>query len=462
MNRISRHLVLATFSAVIFVGCRSTKDILRTYDNNIVQGKYADAAVEPAEKAEAGGRDALCWQLNVAGAQRLAGNGDEAIRRLDLAEDLFVDYDSRGGVKTVATDAWSMMSGDYVLPYGGSGQDRIFCCLYKAIEFGVRGNAAAVRTELNRAAQHQANWLSDRGADLAAANERLKADAGAYARKEGVSVPSATNSAELAFANPGFSDTIRQRTGFDTATGGRLELLTADDYANRYLERVRSVFRNYVGDEGVKPANQVTVFVEDGLCPVRDEWRVDLPTVIIPGLNRYVQYAGMALPELRYRNAAATAYSLTSGGVNYAMPEIQDVDCLIKTEFDVYFRGALAREITRAVIKVGAQVALGATANGLYHSNDRNVQGIAALVTLAQLGVATWSYCSTEADVRSWNTLPKKVYMLSVPRPADGVITVNCGLAKVRLEAPEGNTMAFVSNLSSTLTPVAKSFTIPN
>ena len=192
---------------------------------------------------------------------------------------------------------------------------------------------------------------------------------------------------------------------------GRLDLLTDDDFTNAYLVRVNETFRRYAGDSGPKPHDMVTVFVEDGMCPKREEWRIDLPTILIPWVNRYVQYAGMALPKLVYRNAAVTAYSVSGAGTCYPMVEIQDVDRLVKTEFDVYFRGALTREIIRAVARVGVQVALGAVRDNISDDNTR------LALTLVQLGTAAYSYATTDADIRSWTTLPKKVYMLDLPRP---------------------------------------------
>ena len=454
-------LAFASVAAAVCCGCRSTKAILTDYEANVSYGKYAEAAVEPTAKADEGGKDALCWQLHAAGAERLAGNGDEAIRRFDLAEDLFIDYDSRGGVRQAADTTWSMMTGDYAMPYAGSGQDRVFTCLYKAIDFGVKGDAAAIRTELNRACQHQANWLAERGAEIADAEAHMRDDAQTYAKQKGVSTTNATGVAARAFADPSFSATVQQHAGFDTANGGRLETLTADDYTNRYLDRVNATFRRLVGDSGAKPSNTVTVFVEDGLCPKREEWRVDLPLVLIPGLGRYVQYAGMALPVLRYRNEAVTAYSLAAGGTTYAMPLIQDVDRLVKTEYDVYFRGALAREITRAVIRVSAQAALGAVAES-YNGHYNNDSGVYLAFKLLQFGVSAWSYSTTDADLRSWTALPKKVYAVDVPRPADGVVTVQCGVESVKVNVPVGNTMVFVRKPSSAAPAVVKSFTFPN
>ena len=426
------------------------------YEANVLVGRFAEAAVEPGQKADGGGKDALCWQLHAAAAERLAGNNDEAVRRFDLAEDLFIDFEHRS--KAVDTTA-SMMTGDYVLPYAGEGQDRVFTCLYKAIDFGVLGKTAAVRTELNRAMLHQQNWRAERSAEIAAANEKLGRDARDYARSNGAQQTTGSNADSTvtrAFGDASFSAAIRANAGFDTARGGRLDLLTDDDFTNAYLVRANATFRRYAGDSGPKPHDMVTVFVEDGMCPKREEWRIDLPTVLIPWVNRYVQYAGMALPKLVFRNAAVTAYSVSGGGTSYPMAELQDVDRLVKTEFDVYFRGALTREIIRAVARVGVQVALGAVRDSISDDNTRMA------LTLVQLGTAAYSFATTDADVRSWTALPKKVYVLDLPRPADGAVTVNCGLEQVRLNVQPGNTMVFVRKTSSAAPSVVKMFTLPN
>lgn len=424
------------------------------YEANVLVGKFAEAAVEPAEKADEGGKDALFWQLHAAAAERLAGNNDEAVRRFDLAEDLFIDFEHRS--KAVDTTA-SMMTGDYILPYAGEGQDRVFTCLYKAIDFGVLGKPAAVRTELNRAMLHQQNWRAERSAEIAAADAKLERDARSYAQSNGARQPTGSNAVSTvsrAFGDASFSAAIRANAGFDTARDGRLDLITDDDFTNAYVVRVNETFRRYVGDSGPKPHDMVTVFVEDGMCPKREEWRIDLPTVLIPWVNRYVQYAGMALPKLVYRNAAVTDYSVSGGGASYPMVEIQDVDRLVKTEFDVYFRGALTREIIRAVARVGVQIALGAVRDSISDDNTR------LALTLVQLGTAAYSFATTDADIRSWTTLPKKVYMLDLPRPADGTITVTCGLEQVKLNVPAGNTMIFIRKMSSAAPSVVKMFTL--
>lgn len=450
---------LPLLALAALTGCRTTDAILADQEAKVSYGRYAEAGIEPAKLADEGGRDAACWQLHAATAAHLAADADEAIRRFDLAEDGFLDYDARGTLTEGAQGAWSMMTSDAAMPYAGSGQDRVFACLYKAMNFGVNGNAAAVRTELNRALQHQENWLAERGAEIAAADAKMRTDTQA---KAGSNAATAAAAPSRALADAGFAAQICAHTGFDPATGGQLDRLAADDYTNNYLLKFNEIFRRNVGDNGVKPANRVTVFVEDGLCPRRREWRLDLPLALIPGVNRYVQYAGMALPELVCRNAAATAYSVSAEGATYPMPCVQDVDRLVKTEFDVFFKGALVREITRAVTRVMAQTALGMASQAAYGQHNRDGDIASAFLTLAQLGVAGWSAVETEADLRSWSTLPKAVYMIDVPRPAGGAVTVNCGLEQVRVNVPEGNTVIVVRKPSSAAPSVVKSFTFPN
>jgi len=453
-------LTLIVLSAL--VGCRTTHETLVDQEAKVSYGRYAEAGTVTAALADEGGRDAVCWQLHAATAAHLAAQNDEAIRRFDLAEDGFLDFDGRNVVSKVASGTWSMMTSEAASPYEGTGQDRIFTCLYKAVDFGAKGNVAAVRTELNRALQHQENWLSERSAEVAASDAKMAADTQAYARSNGGSAATATSAPSKALANASFAEKIRSRTGFDPATGGQLDRLIPDDYTNNYLLKFSEVFRRNVGERGQKPANRVTVFVEDGLCPRRREWRIDLPLILIPGVSRYVQYAGLALPELVYRNAAVSAYSVKAGGTSFAMPRIQDVDRLVRTEFDIYFKGALAREITRTVSRLTAQAALGAASQAVRSSHNRDGDTAAALLTLAQLGVAAWSVATTEADLRSWTLLPKSVYMVDVPRPADGVVTVTCGLENVQVNVPEGNTLVFVRKPSSAAPSSVKSFTFPN
>lgn len=473
-------------ACAVAAGCRTNKDILNDYEKALVAGDYASPVAEIEGKADDGGVDELLWRLHAGGSRYLMNDFTASVDQFDKAEDVFIRNDQTGVFKQGATGAFAMVSNDRAFPYSGGGEDRIFACLYKAVDYARNGRIDAARTELNRAAQHQDNWLWERKKEIAEAAERLKSDAAAYTKKEsagatlqGDSVAKANQSVNSAFSDASFSAQVKGQCGFDMASGGNLETIARKDWLNRYAQHVTGVFRCLSGDGdgagylkelaeidpsnavvasdlammsgGGKPSNTVWIYVEDGLGPMREEWRIDLPTILIPYLGRYVAYAGMALPYLRYRNDACVAYTVSAGGKESRLAVLQDVDALMKTEFDVYFRGALVREITRTIVKVGVQVALGVTAE----NTDDKYTKIA--LKSSQLAAAAWAAAVTQADLRSWTGLPKKVYLARVPRPADGRIVLSGGgMPVAEIQAPEGNSLVFVRKTSAQAPAVVK------
>ena len=489
-----RELVLAAAAAALLavVGCRTNKQILDDYEKALLAGAYGTPVAEIEEKADDGGVDELLWRLHAGGSRYLLNDYPAAVEQFDKAEDVFIRNDQTSVFKQGAVGAFAMISNDRAFPYAGGGEDRIFACFYKAVDYMRSGKPDAARTELNRAAQHQDNWLWERKKEIADAAEALKNDADAYAKKEsgggasgGADAAKSDQAVSGAFANDGFMSQVNAKCDFNMATAGNVETIARKDWLNRYVQHATAVFRMLEGDadgaaylrelaaidpanalvkadlslasSGARPKDLVWVFVEDGLGPVREEWRIDLPTVLIPYASRYVLYAGMALPYLRYRGAAYASYSISAGGASRPLVVVQDVDRLLKTEFDVYFRGALVREITRTVVKVGVQVALGVTAENV--SDDYTRIALRA----SQAAAAVWAASVTQADLRIWTGLPKRVMAMRVKRPVDGRVVVSGdGVPVAEVQVPPGNTLVFVRKTSSIAPAVVKTFTVPN
>ena len=484
MNTRNALVAAILFGAAAICGCRHP---MADYENSLVTGDYAKATSIATEEIKDGDKDELMWRLMAGGASRLAGDSETAIAQFDKAEDVMIDHDGTSVFAKGATGTWAMMTNDKAFPYDGGGQDRIMTCLYKAIDFAAAGKPDAARTELNRAAQHQENWLYERRKEIADAQERLEKDAEAYKKEKetgSVAVPKdkAVDSGKVvdgAFANADFAAQVKAQSGFDMAKDGILDNVQTNDWINPYPSHVTGVFRWLNGDEcrnylkdaamyspsnptasrdfaeierGVKPQNQVWVWLEEGLGPKREEWRIDLPLVLIPYVNRFVLYAGMAFPRLAYRQSAGTGWQV--GTVQ--MTELVDMDAKLKTEFDVYFRAALTREITRTTVKIGSQVALGVVAENL---NDWRTQ---YALKASQIAVAAWAASTVGADTRSWTTLPKKVHVARIDRPADGKVVLsgaNGPLAEINV--PPGNSMVFVSKPSPQAVPSVKVVTYP-
>ena len=475
--RIHRMLALAVVVAAIVSGCRTTKDVLNDYEANLKAGAYLQATGEVTEYAQKSGGDQLLWALLSGGAWHLADNKNNAIAQFDLAEDIFSANDKasvfvKGGEGTMA-----MLTNDKAFSYDGGGEDRVFTCLYKAIDYATQGDVAAARTEFNRAAQHQENWIWERRKDIQAAEERLEKEAAAKEKADKADGAKRAERVSAVMNDRDFSHQFVEKCRFNPFVSGDLDKLTTKDYVNAYVQHVTGVFRwiNKDGGErdmfrdaagltpnsavardladvekGARPVDQVWIYAEDGLCSCREEWRVDLPLLLLPGVNRYVLYAGMAFPYLHERSAGAQNWTVSAGGTTLPLEPLADVDKLVKTEYDVYMRGAFKREITRTLVKVGTQIACGVVADNV---NDWRTQ---TAMRASQVAAAVWAASTTAADLRSWTTLPKNVFLQRVTRPADGKIQVMADAQPIDITVPPGNTMVFLHKPGPLAKPAIK------
>ncbi len=130
------------------------------------------------------------------------------------------------------------------------------------------------------------------------------------------------------------------------------------------------------------------------------------------------------------------------------MEELASVESLMKIEYDVYMRGAVKREIVRTIVDAGIQAALGIAAEHEGRKADDGDSGARRrqLVLIAsQYAVAAYSAVRRGADTREWASLPKRVFVARVARPADGVVKITAdGQSVAEVTIPDGNAMIFV------------------
>ena len=482
---MNRALLTLAWCALLFAGCRTTRGVLDDYARDYASGAYEVASKEVSELAEKRDGTELMYRLLSASALRNAGATQAVLEQRDKSEDVMGAYDRKSVFASAGSGTLAMLTNDRSFPYDGGGQDRVFTCLYKGVEYAVAGDVNAARTEFNRAGAHQENWLWERRKDISAAKERMDKESAEYAKEKGSEkeASSAGKVSEAALADADFAGQLKENLGYDTATSGNLDTLKPVDWMNPYASHVTGVFRWLNGDEarsflkdaaecrkdnavaaadykacdsGERPADTVWVWVEDGLCPTRKEWRIDLPLLLVPYANKYILYAGMAFPKLEYRGVGGNGWALRTSDGGCTMDEIADVDRLVRLEYDVYLRGALTREITRTVVKIGAQVALGVAAD---NTGDWRHQ---LALRAAQVGVAAWAAGTTAADERSWTALPKRVLAGRVKRPADGKVSIIAdGGVVAELTLPPGNSMVFVVKPSPDAKASVKSATYP-
>lgn len=430
------------------------------YNKRIAIGAFGEATEIASKEAEKRNGNELLWRLQAGSAASYSGNMEESIRQFDLAEDIFQKNDLKSVFEKNASATGAMLVNDLVFDYNGMGLDRTFCCLYKAIDFAALGKMNSARTEFNRAAQHQENWVFERKKDVEAAYNKLNKEGEAAAKEKNISSIYSTEKVNGIASDGRMVSLLQEKTGFDYNAYGNLEQLSALNYTSIYLAHLCGVFRwlnndggrNFLkdaarlapqnrllaedfsnADKGKGPGNNVWIYVEDGLCCSRQALTMHFPSYMLPFTGGLILTASMSFPLLRERLPAAEQYFVESSSGTSQMLFLENIDRLVRTEYGIFMRGAVPREITRIIMRTGSQAALGIAA-----WNTRNEYARLALF-ISQLGVSIYGIATSKADTRSWETLPKNVFVQRVPCPADGKLRIKAGnMQTIEVEVPRG------------------------
>ncbi|MBP5485258.1 MAG: hypothetical protein J6Y07_00940 [Alphaproteobacteria bacterium] len=203
--------------------------------------------------------------------------------------------------------------------------------------------------------------------------------------------------------------------------------LTAGDFsdATTYLSRTHGMVpgNKFVADDldlartKQRPQNTVWVFIEDGFAPKLTEQRASLPIFIEGGLSWVT---------------IATSQPILLGGTSKidGAQEIANVDAMFMTEYNEYH----TNEVLRAVASAAGRATLTAT---MFNSNS-DAAPILGLLSLI------YSESTTNAEVRTWATLPKTISVLRVTN--NGLIELRShGNVIANIKVPgSGNHLVYV------------------
>ena len=186
------------------------------------------------------------------------------------------------------------------------------------------------------------------------------------------------------------------------------------------------------------------VIFESGCAPIIGTTRVDTAISVPTGRGYWtLMPISIALPKLvlsaeqKYWNLpffASGAYvtddatpssvpALSANGVPAS--EICDMNSVVRTDFDNAYPAILTRTLITAFLKSAAAAALNA-ASQEYAQRDGSTGS--ALISLAtMIGSAVYTYASTDADVRCWQTLPQNFSIVRMATPSSRRVTVNVG-----------------------------------
>ncbi len=432
---------LFVLSAFLFAGCNAPKSHLAKF-NSAFRSDYVgvcgfanstELAQSKISKSKNPKGEDLLWSMQLGCVEKVKQDYEQSNVNFDKAEEMlnYFDYQNKA-----VDSAASIVVSDNIVPYLGEEYDGIMINTYKALNFMALGDNDLARVEFNRALDRQRRAKEKFAKEIAKLQEEMDKEKGEKKARAKQNVENPKIEALITEKYPGVY-------GFQAYP----------DFVNPFTTYMAGVFFNLVGDhtkavtflkesfgmvsdnkyvtEDIAVTEQVldgkaqlkdTVWVifENGLGPVKEEFRIDLPLFIA---TEKVKYIGFALPKLKFREQAYPYLSVKAGDRTYNTQIVADMDRVIRTEFKKDFKNTLTRAIISTTAKAVAQYALNKQSD--------------AKAKLASVLVAVYSFATTAADVRIWTTLPKDFQVARFPMPADRQVVIEPpGAGPINVEIP--------------------------
>lgn len=472
--RLRFFIPIFVLSGLLFsVGCNAPKDQLTAFNRHFEASDYEAAIVfaeerisrhtkyemsaEFAEKKNAKlknpARDDLLWVLQVATVKRISKDYQKSTDCFDKSENMLKYYNEQS---TVGDIFGSTLVNENVIPYRGEEYDGIMVNTYKALNFMAEGDMDLARVEFNRALDRQRRAREVFAEEISKLKAELdeKQSTAKYDVKANVENPQTQEL--LAQKYPGlyefeaYPDFVNPFTTYMAGVyfnlvgdHSKAVDLLKESYGmvqdNPYIAEDLSVTENILDGQG-RLENTVWVIFENGLGPVKTEFRLDIPLFIV---TRSVRYVGIALPRLEYRNRAYQHLTIETGdGKSYTTSIVAEMDRVVQTEFSKDFEGILTRAIISAAAKATAQYLL-------------QQQGDSA-GSIMSIAAAGYSFVTNAADVRIWTSLPKEFQVARFPKPADGKLRISPPIAApLIIDVPAcNNALVYVRIIAAGAEPI--------
>ena len=399
---------------------RSTVEFRNSWDQGDTVGALAN--LESAGKSIKPGHDEeLLWNLEMSSVARANQLPQLAEMHMNVAKEL-VDQNFGGGL----IDPQKKGLGEYV----GKFHDRNLLEVYRALQALERKDSTRVQSSFNelRFKREEARELNRKkiedAEDKASNTENLKyqevMDSGEISVSDFVNTELSNKYAE--FYNP-FGDYLRLVLQNRMYNVGGVRNTKFDFGVSK--NNLTSVLgrKNFLVRENPRRGDSATyVFMETGSAPYRQEKKIRLPLVLFYGGNPPggVLYAPIAFPQLQYRDDYDNAFQLEAGnkGNPMGMEELVDLDAVISSEFKADFPAEMAKALVQTVLAVASQAAIEAATK----EQQQDSVAVALFAAVAKVAVAE---SLTQADERSWYSVPKKVLVQKIPTPADGIVSVS-------------------------------------
>ncbi|MGD0552732.1 MAG: hypothetical protein ABSB25_08780 [Sedimentisphaerales bacterium] len=447
-------VALALVSGLCLTGCNPAMNDLGVFNRYFEPGDFNQAGKFAESKIGKGSKpsgDDLLWALQLAASKKAQLNHADSIATFNKAEEMMNHFASNS---EVLDTVGSTLVNDNAIPYKGQQYDGIMVNTYKALEFLAEKKPDMARVEFNRALDRQTRAkehfneeIRKLEAKLEKNKEKTRTDAKAMADDPKTMAIINANYPNLNQFEP-YPDFVNP---FTTYLAGIYFLLIGENSRAADLlketagmvpdnDYIKSdlVFADDVASGKAKLGNQCWVIFENGLGPVKGEFRIDLPLVLV---SSRVYYAGIALPRLTPRRVAYPYLAIRTDAGEYQTRQVADMERVIETEFKKDFKGILMRAIASAVVKAAAQAAV----------KDNDQYGI---LTAA---IAVYSLATTAADVRIWSALPKDFQVARCAIPGNRLLQVFGGNTAFDVHIPPcKNAIVYIKIINAGASPVCE------
>ncbi len=447
-------------SGLCLTGCNPAMSDLGIFNGHFEPGDFNQAGKFAESKIGKGGKpsgDDLLWTLQLAASEKAQLSHADSIAHFDKAEEMMNYFASNSAVLDTIG---STVVNENAIPYKGQQYDGIMVNTYKALDFLAEKKTDLARVEFNRALDRQTRakeHFNEEIRKLEAKLEKNKEETNADSRAM------ADDPKTMAIVNDNYPNLNQFEpypdfvNPFTTYLAGIYFLLIGENSRaadllkeaagmvpdNDYIKN-DLVFADDVASGKAKLENQCWVIFENGLGPVKGEFRIDLPLVLV---SSRVYYAGISLPKLTPRSVAYPYLNIKTDAGEYQTRQVADMERIIETEFKKDFRGILIRAIASAVVKAAAQASV----------RDSDNYGIMTAV------IAAYSVATTAADVRIWSALPKDFQVARFAMPSNNTLlifpaslpSVRQGLFEVNIP-PCRNAIVYIKIINAGASPVCE------
>ena len=374
-----KKLYLAFLSGCFLVGCADfATSQLKGVRDSFNHDNFIESADDFADGKDIKSQNNL--ELLITGLSQFQakqyGHSDNAFEEFNKR-----NIDTTGG--SITRETKSIVFGQMVNDYRPSMMDTLFVSYYQIWDAIAESRKNDVRVIINQSYARQQD-MSRAYADLVEKNQSRIND----------------NTSEL------FSTLKNQNAQWAAYTDimnpalmylSGIWFLNSGDFndAETYLKRANGMAQNSsfvatdlsLATQKQKPHDTTWVFIESGFAPMLKQETLSLP--VITGKGAIIASIAVAEPVFWNGNLSV-----------HGAEEIADVNAMFMTEFNEYRINDALREFGAASARAIAQAAA-------YNSNSR-------YSGLLGLGSTIFSLATTNAEVRSWVTLPETISVLRV------------------------------------------------